>query len=152
MKQQCFNGDGKHPKEIINDEIKEFISEVPWIKRKDYQDLENKALDFDEIAKNIVGEWGYEEEYWWKPISKHLQLAYEAGREEEKKMQTPPEFLYRKELESRNEVADYWYRHGVKSERERVRNIVLNFYGGKMPAILLDEINNDDKLLQELTK
>ena len=26
-------------------------------------------------AKNIVGEWGYEEQYWWSPIAEALQEA-----------------------------------------------------------------------------
>lgn len=27
------------------------------------------------IAKEIIGKWGYEEEYWWLPIAEALQTA-----------------------------------------------------------------------------
>lgn len=35
---------------------------------------------WEEIAKEIVGKWGYEEEYWWKPIAEALSQAEERGR------------------------------------------------------------------------
>ena len=34
---------------------------------------ENKS--HEEIAREIVGKWGYEEEYWWKPIKEALDTA-----------------------------------------------------------------------------
>lgn len=39
---------------------------------------------WEEIAKEIVGKWGYEEEYWWKPIAEALSQAEERGRIEER--------------------------------------------------------------------
>ena len=36
--------------------------------------------EWEEIAKEIVGKWGYEEEYWWKPIAEALSQAEERGR------------------------------------------------------------------------
>jgi hypothetical protein len=36
------------------------------------------------MAQNIVGEWGYEEEYWWRPIAKSIAEAREKGRQEMK--------------------------------------------------------------------
>ena len=35
-----------------------------------------------EIAKEIIGKWGYEEEYWWKPIAEAIDQARKEGREE----------------------------------------------------------------------
>lgn len=34
-----------------------------------------------EEAKKIIGKWGYEEEYWWKPIAKALAAAELRGAE-----------------------------------------------------------------------
>ena len=33
-----------------------------------------------EKAKEIVGNWGYEEPYWWEPIAQALSKAREEGR------------------------------------------------------------------------
>ncbi len=134
MKQQCFNGDGKHP--------------------NTYQDLENKALE--DINDS---HWGAcfeccDYESLLDKIKSHLQLAYEAGKEEEKKMQTPPEFIHEKELESRNEIADYWYRHGVRCARERFKEIINKCSGIRLNNTVLgngDFISKED-LLNELTK
>ena len=46
----------------------------------------------------------------------------------------------------RNEVADYWYRHGVKSERERLKKWIDD---SEMDGF---EINAVLTHLQELTK
>jgi flagellar biosynthesis/type III secretory pathway protein FliH len=35
-----------------------------------------------EIAKEIIGKWGYEEESWWKPIAEALTQARRQGYEE----------------------------------------------------------------------
>jgi hypothetical protein len=37
-------------------------------------------IDFKKIAKNIVGNWGYEEPYWWRPIERALKRAYKQGK------------------------------------------------------------------------
>lgn len=36
----------------------------------------------EEIAKAIVGQWGYEEAGWWEPIKQALIEAYQRGRED----------------------------------------------------------------------
>ena len=33
-------------------------------------------------AKEIIGKWGYEEEYWWKPITEALTLSKKEAKEE----------------------------------------------------------------------
>ena len=35
-----------------------------------------------EIAKEIISKWGYEEEYWWKPIEEALNQKDNAQLEE----------------------------------------------------------------------
>jgi len=34
-----------------------------------------------EIAKEIIGKWGYEEKYWWEPIAKAITKVREEERE-----------------------------------------------------------------------
>lgn len=41
-------------------------------------------MDSEKIAKDIIGKWGYEEQYWWKPIFEALDLAYNEGMEYER--------------------------------------------------------------------
>lgn len=38
-------------------------------------------MNYDEQAQEIVGKWGYEEPYWWEPISKTLTEAFESDRD-----------------------------------------------------------------------
>ncbi len=40
-------------------------------------ELESK---YRRIAKEIVGQWGYEEEYWWRPIELALLQAFFDGQ------------------------------------------------------------------------
>lgn len=40
---------------------------------------------FIEQAKEIIGKWGYEEEYWWRPVAMALSEMHKAGIEEGKK-------------------------------------------------------------------
>lgn len=44
--------------------------------------MTNNTQHSEEEAKEIVGKWGYEEEYWWKPIAKAIQSAREEGIQE----------------------------------------------------------------------
>jgi len=37
---------------------------------------------YEKIAKEIIGKWGYEESYWWKPISDALQTEKEKMKKE----------------------------------------------------------------------
>lgn len=39
--------------------------------------MTNQPLNAEEMAKQIIGEWGYEEPYWWQPIADNLK-AYAA--------------------------------------------------------------------------
>lgn len=54
-----------------------------------------KIIDpqFIKTAKEIVGEWGYEEEYWWGPIAVALREAYNKGlwdKQLRRKKRKPP--------------------------------------------------------------
>lgn len=42
----------------------------------------NREKGEEEIARGIVGKWGYEEKYWWGPIAQTLKDAREEGRKE----------------------------------------------------------------------
>lgn len=64
---------------------------VYWCKKckpERYTAIEQEAINIDtpqtpewkEIAKEIIGKWGFEEEYWWKPIAEALSQAEERGR------------------------------------------------------------------------
>lgn len=45
--------------------------------------MTNQPLSVEEIAQQIIGEWGYEEPYWWQPIAANLK-AYAAQQCAEK--------------------------------------------------------------------
>ncbi len=38
--------------------------------------------DFEQQAKEIVGKWGYEEAYWWKPIAEALRATHQEAQDE----------------------------------------------------------------------
>lgn len=44
--------------------------------------MENYNLDktMEDRAKELIGNWGYEEPYWWQPIKQALIEAHEEGR------------------------------------------------------------------------
>ena len=49
------------------------------------EDIEEIPIDLPEpkyrsIAKELVGKWGYEEEYWWRPIELALTQAFFDGQ------------------------------------------------------------------------
>lgn len=44
-------------------------------------------MNYIEKAKEIVGKWGYEEEYWWKPIAEALEEVDRRAREEGRKFE-----------------------------------------------------------------
>jgi len=40
----------------------------------------------------------------------------------------------------RNEVADYWYRHGVRCERERIGKELKEWFNGENPELIEETI------------
>lgn len=61
-------------------ENKEEKNRFEIINQDDPHKYTPQTPEWEEIAKEIVGKWGYEEEYWWKPIAESLSQAEEIGR------------------------------------------------------------------------
>ena len=77
-------------------------------------------------AKEIVGAWGYEESYWWKPIAKALAIAVSEERGVKEKYQELIMAVETKyEGESRHETALKYIRSAEKNDYGVAGNYTL---------------------------